>query len=193
MVVKQLIEADLDSIFLPDSYGYRPRKSALDALRRTRKWPSRGAWGRQSLQTGLSCHREGKGETSFATTSEPDTLLSSAAMSFRTAMSRHPPIVHKDDHTIRSPMFCSVLPPVLRKEREDRLAAAGYVLEWADIVHDPQQLIETEAEQGPAGTLARPPHGPSAAAPPPRFAAEEIGRRLSAKIILPHLSLKPSI
>src|ERR1700687_4404390 len=25
MVVKQLIEADLDSIFLPDSYGYRPR------------------------------------------------------------------------------------------------------------------------------------------------------------------------
>ena len=29
MVVKQLIEPDLDPIFLPDSYGYRPRKSAL--------------------------------------------------------------------------------------------------------------------------------------------------------------------
>ena len=65
--------------------------------------------------------------------------LSSAAMSFRTAMSR-PPIVHKDDHTIRGPMFCSVLAPVLRKEREDRLAAAGYVLEWADIAHDLQRL-----------------------------------------------------
>jgi hypothetical protein len=36
---------------------------------------------------------------------------------------------------------------VLRKEREDRLAAAGYILEWADIVHDLQRLIETEAEQ----------------------------------------------
>ena len=32
MVVKQLIEPDLNSIFLPDSYGYRPRKSALDAV-----------------------------------------------------------------------------------------------------------------------------------------------------------------
>ncbi len=32
MVVKQLIEPDLDPIFLPDSYGYRPRKSALDAV-----------------------------------------------------------------------------------------------------------------------------------------------------------------
>ena len=32
MVVKQLIEPDLDPVFLPDSYGYRPRKSALDAV-----------------------------------------------------------------------------------------------------------------------------------------------------------------
>jgi hypothetical protein len=86
------------------SYTWRKGRSREDeevanlqraVLRRTRKWPSRGAWGRQSLQTGLSCHREGKGETSFATTSEPDTLLSSAAMSFRTAMSRHPPIVQQ--------------------------------------------------------------------------------------------------
>jgi group II intron reverse transcriptase/maturase len=37
MVVKQLIEPDLDLIFLPDSYGYRPRKSALDAVGVTRK------------------------------------------------------------------------------------------------------------------------------------------------------------
>jgi RNA-directed DNA polymerase len=28
MVVKQVIEPDLDPVFLPDSYGYRPRKSA---------------------------------------------------------------------------------------------------------------------------------------------------------------------
>jgi RNA-directed DNA polymerase len=37
MVVKQLIEPDLDPIFLPDSYGYRPRKSALDAVGVTRQ------------------------------------------------------------------------------------------------------------------------------------------------------------
>jgi RNA-directed DNA polymerase len=37
MVVKQLIEPDLDPIFQPDSYGYRPRKSALDAVGVTRE------------------------------------------------------------------------------------------------------------------------------------------------------------
>src|SRR4029077_1502949 len=37
MVVKQVIEPDLDPIFLPDSYGYRPRKSALDAVGVTRE------------------------------------------------------------------------------------------------------------------------------------------------------------
>jgi RNA-directed DNA polymerase len=37
MVVKQLIESDLDPIFLSDSYGYRPGKSALDAVGVTRK------------------------------------------------------------------------------------------------------------------------------------------------------------
>ena len=37
MVVKQLVEPDLDPIFLPDSYGYRPGKSALEAVGVTRK------------------------------------------------------------------------------------------------------------------------------------------------------------
>ena len=36
-VVKQLIEPDLDAIFLADSYGYRPGKSALDAVGVTRQ------------------------------------------------------------------------------------------------------------------------------------------------------------
>lgn len=36
MVVKQAIEPNLDSVFLADSYGYRPRKSALDAVGVTR-------------------------------------------------------------------------------------------------------------------------------------------------------------
>ena len=37
MVVKQVIEPDLEPVFLADSYGYRPRKSALDAIGVTRK------------------------------------------------------------------------------------------------------------------------------------------------------------
>jgi len=37
MVVKQMIEPNLDAIFLADSYGYRPGKSALDAVGVTRK------------------------------------------------------------------------------------------------------------------------------------------------------------
>jgi RNA-directed DNA polymerase len=36
-VVKQMIEPTLDAIFLADSYGYRPEKSALDAVGVTRK------------------------------------------------------------------------------------------------------------------------------------------------------------
>ena len=37
MVVKMIIEPILDPIFLADSYGYRPNKSALDAVRATRE------------------------------------------------------------------------------------------------------------------------------------------------------------
>ena len=37
MVVKRTIEADLEAVFLADSYGYRPGKSALDAVGVTRK------------------------------------------------------------------------------------------------------------------------------------------------------------
>jgi RNA-directed DNA polymerase len=37
MVVKLMLEPKLEPIFLPDSYGYRPRKSALDAVGVTRE------------------------------------------------------------------------------------------------------------------------------------------------------------
>ncbi len=37
MVVKQVIELDLEPLFLADSYGYRPGKSALDAVSVTRQ------------------------------------------------------------------------------------------------------------------------------------------------------------
>ncbi len=44
MVVKQLIEPDLEAIFLSDSYGYRPGKSALDAVGVTRERCWRYDW-----------------------------------------------------------------------------------------------------------------------------------------------------
>jgi len=37
MVVKQVLEPNLEPVFLPDSYGYRPGKSALDAVAVTRQ------------------------------------------------------------------------------------------------------------------------------------------------------------
>lgn len=37
MVVKQVLEPTLEPVFLPDSYGYRPGKSALDAVAVTRQ------------------------------------------------------------------------------------------------------------------------------------------------------------
>lgn len=37
MVVKRVLEPNLEPIFLPDSYGYRPGKSALDAVAVTRQ------------------------------------------------------------------------------------------------------------------------------------------------------------
>ena len=44
MVVKQVIEPDLDAVFLADSYGYRPGKSALDAVGVTRERCWRYNW-----------------------------------------------------------------------------------------------------------------------------------------------------
>src|SRR5271167_4443009 len=36
-VARMLVEPTLEQIFLPDSYGYRPKKAALDAIGVTRK------------------------------------------------------------------------------------------------------------------------------------------------------------
>ena len=41
---------------------------------------------------------------------------------------------YKRDETIRGHVFCSFLALVLRKALNDRLAAKGYVLEWANII-----------------------------------------------------------
>jgi transposase len=67
------------------------------------------------------------------------------------------PIFHKCDDTIRGHIFCSFLGLVLRKELQDRLAAAGLDLQWADIVQDLERLIETEIEQDGKRYLLRNP------------------------------------
>lgn len=54
------------------------------------------------------------------------------------------PIFHHHDDTIRGHIFCSFLALALRHELENRLAARGWKLEWADIVRDLASLRETE-------------------------------------------------
>lgn len=57
------------------------------------------------------------------------------------------PIHHQRDQTIRGHVFCSFLARVLRKALIDRLAAKGYVLEWADIIRDLNGLEEVPVVQ----------------------------------------------
>ena len=57
------------------------------------------------------------------------------------------PIWHKCDATIRGHVFCSFLALVLRKELADRLEASGHKFEWADIIHDLENLQYAEVEQ----------------------------------------------
>ena len=59
------------------------------------------------------------------------------------------PIYHKLDETIRGHVACSFLALVLKKELEDRLAAAdsGVRASWPAIIADLDSLTETEVEQ----------------------------------------------
>jgi hypothetical protein len=75
---------------------------------------------------------------------------------FRTAKSQLDtrPIFHKCDDTIRGHVFCSFLALLLRVELEERLARRDWKLEWADIVHDLDQLQEIDLNvNGKAYTL----------------------------------------
>src|ERR687891_1639455 len=57
------------------------------------------------------------------------------------------PIFHKRDATIRGHVFCSFLALVLRKELQDRLAAAGLAPEWAEVLGDLDRLQEVDVAQ----------------------------------------------
>jgi len=56
------------------------------------------------------------------------------------------PIFHHHDETIRGHVFCSFLALVLRKELQDRLGAAGYSPEWADVLRDLESLQSVQVE-----------------------------------------------
>lgn len=57
------------------------------------------------------------------------------------------PIYHQTDAAIRGHVFCSFLALLLRKDLEDRLAAAGLKPEWRALLADLDRLQEIEAEQ----------------------------------------------
>ena len=57
------------------------------------------------------------------------------------------PIYHQTDAAIRGHVFCSFLALRLRKDLEDRLAAAGLKPEWRELLADLDRLQEIEAEQ----------------------------------------------
>jgi len=68
---------------------------------------------------------------------------------FRTAKSiiGTRPIFHQRDDTIRGHVFCSFLALLLRKELIDRLDAAGRQYEWADVLRDVDQIVQTDIDQ----------------------------------------------
>jgi hypothetical protein len=68
---------------------------------------------------------------------------------FRTekALLQTRPIYHQSDAAIRGHVFCSFLALVLRKELQDRLAAAHLQPEWRALLADLDRLQEIETEQ----------------------------------------------
>jgi hypothetical protein len=57
------------------------------------------------------------------------------------------PIYHQCDAAIAGHLFCSFLALVLRKELDERLAAAGLELEWGDVVRDLDRVEEVTVDQ----------------------------------------------
>ena len=58
------------------------------------------------------------------------------------------PVYHHNDASIAGHVFCSFLALFLRKELEQRLAAAGHLFEWSDIKQDLKALRQIEIHEG---------------------------------------------
>ena len=77
---------------------------------------------------------------------------------FRTAKSilETRPIYHQTDAAIAGHLFCSFLALLLRKDLDERLAAAGVTAEWADIVRDIDRVEQITVEQATKHFVLRP-------------------------------------
>jgi hypothetical protein len=96
------------------------------------------------------------------------------------------PIFHKVEATIRGHIFTSFLALLLMHELEQRLAARGEKLEWADVLRDVRELRQVEVEHDGERYLLRPPlagvcgkvlQAVGVAAPPPMRSAPSPGAK----------------
>lgn len=81
-------------------------------------------------------------------------MVEDAFRSMKSLLSTRP-IWHKCDETIVGHVFCSFLALLLRKRLQDRLAEKGWTLEWADVIRDVEELVETEISVGGKGYVIR--------------------------------------
>jgi len=72
------------------------------------------------------------------------------------------PIYHQSDAAIAGHLFCSFLALLLRKELDERLAAADVMTEWGDVVRDLDRVEQVTIEQGGKRFVLRP-HAPGCA------------------------------
>jgi hypothetical protein len=66
------------------------------------------------------------------------------------------PIYHQSDAAIAGHLFCSFLALLLRKELDERLAAADLSAEWGDVVRDLDRVEQVSVEQAGKRFLLRP-------------------------------------
>lgn len=81
-------------------------------------------------------------------------MVEDAFRSMKSLLSTRP-IWHKCDETIIGHVFCSFLALLLRKRLQDRLDEKGWSLEWADVIRDVDELVETEISVDGKGYVIR--------------------------------------
>jgi transposase len=81
-------------------------------------------------------------------------MVEDAFRSMKSLLSTRP-IWHKCDETIIGHVFCSFLALLLRKRLQDRLDEKGWSLEWADVIRDVAELVETEISTQGKGYVIR--------------------------------------
>jgi transposase len=81
-------------------------------------------------------------------------MVEDAFRSMKSLLSTRP-IWHKCDEPIVGHVFCSFLALLLRKRLQDHLDEKGWTLEWADVIRDVEELVETEISVEGKGYVIR--------------------------------------